>query len=618
MPTIAIVNEKGGTAKTTTAVNLSAAFGSLGRRVLLVDLDGQAAASRWLGVEEDNRLSEAMLNGGSLEPIENVAPGVSLAPATGKLDSVAHDLRPSQGGQLRKILKQIQDRYDLVLLDCPPSLGNRLIGNALLAATHALVPVETSILALDGLKILLTTLEDIRDGFGHDIVLAGVLACRYDGRTRLSRLVLDELCRALPGKVFETVIRENVRMRECPASGQSILSFAPESHAAEDYLALAREMIARPHAWQQPAAWARDDEGAEVPQAERCSIGELRSNAAASVRAAARKPSAAKDEAEDAAQTPAEATPAAAALGTSPKPTDPPFGGPEPSAGSGAGKPPAETGLPVAAPAAGMAAAALSPSAGPPDRPAPMFRADPTLKGTAPSASTQTFHSEPAKWKDQPAPGRIAPPVPLGAPSNGGTSTGSTPQSVELKPLQSASTAPPGQAKPPSKDLATCLDRLAKAEGRLLAEEGDRPPALGDAPAEPKPSLSASTLTQAGSPARPFSTQPKPPAAGSPVASAPPEKPQPAAGGHSAAVRRPDETPGPAETHRVEEETALMRLLQQKQAAAESALPKPAGADDAFPALRAYLRQIRHGEDAPKDPPPSDAETKPVETAADK
>jgi len=242
MRTIAIVNEKGGTGKTTTAVNLAAALGRIGRRVLLVDLDGQAASSRWYGVEDDNRLADAMLHGGGLEPIQGVADGVDLAPASGKLDSVAHDLRPTQGGQLRKVLAEVRDRYDYVLIDCPPSLGNRLIGNALLAADEALVPVEPSVLALDGLRILLTTLEDVRDGFDHPIELTGVVACRYETRTRLSKLVLAELNRALPGKVFGTVVRETVRMQECPASGASILEYAPGCHAAEDYMNLAREL----------------------------------------------------------------------------------------------------------------------------------------------------------------------------------------------------------------------------------------------------------------------------------------------------------------------------------------------------------------------------------------
>jgi len=117
MHTIAIVNEKGGTGKTTTAVNLSAALGGLGQKVLLVDLDGQAASSRWLGVEEDDRLAEALLRGEGLQAIEDVIPGVSLAPASGRLDSVAHELRPTQGGQLRKVLKRLKEPYDLILMD---------------------------------------------------------------------------------------------------------------------------------------------------------------------------------------------------------------------------------------------------------------------------------------------------------------------------------------------------------------------------------------------------------------------------------------------------------------------------------------------------------------------
>jgi len=244
MRIIAIVNEKGGTGKTTTSVNLSASLGEMGKQVLLVDLDGQAASSRWLGVEEDTSFADALWRGEGLEPIRDVIPGVSLAPGSGKLDSVAHDLRPTQGGQLRKLLGGVCG-FDYVVIDCPPSLGNRLIGNALLAATHAIVPVETSILALDGLRILLTTFSDIRDGFGHDVILAGVLACRYDARTKLSAMVLAELNRVLPGRVFQTVIRENVRVRECPGSGQSVLSYASTSHAAEDYRALAREVTAR-------------------------------------------------------------------------------------------------------------------------------------------------------------------------------------------------------------------------------------------------------------------------------------------------------------------------------------------------------------------------------------
>lgn len=283
MQTIAIVNEKGGTGKTTTAVNLSAAIGEIGRQVLLVDLDGQAASSRWLGVEDDTSFADALWAGTGLRPLPDVAQNVSLVPGSGKLDSVAHDLRPTQGGQLRKLLGEATG-FDYAIIDCPPSLGNRLIGNALLAASHAVVPVETSILALDGLKILLTTFQDIRDGFGHEIILAGALACRYDARTKLSRLILEELRRALPGKVFRTVIRENVRVRECPASGQSILTFAPESHAAEDYRSLAKELTSMGSALSKPAPGADEIPSGVASPDEQQSIDQMRQQVDAMLR----------------------------------------------------------------------------------------------------------------------------------------------------------------------------------------------------------------------------------------------------------------------------------------------------------------------------------------------
>jgi hypothetical protein len=123
----------------------------------------------------------------------------------------------------------------------------------------------------------LTTLEDVREGFGHDLLLAGVLACRFDGRTKLSRMVLEELRRALPGKVFDTVIRENVRMRECPASGESIFSFAPDCNAAKDYRTLAQEMIAEPEKW-----LSATGDGSDIFAG--MSVESLRDNAAARVR----------------------------------------------------------------------------------------------------------------------------------------------------------------------------------------------------------------------------------------------------------------------------------------------------------------------------------------------
>ncbi|MEI7837714.1 MAG: ParA family protein, partial [Planctomycetota bacterium] len=203
-----------------------------------------------------------------------------LAPASGKLDSISHELRPTQGGQLRRVLAQLDGQFDFCLMDCPPSLGNRLIGNALLAAQAAIVPVETSILALDGLRILLTVLEDVRKGFDHDIELMGVLACRYDARTRLSRLVAAELERALPGRTFHTRIREAVRIRECPAVSKTIFEYAPNCTAAADYRALAGEILeGRPVVTQAASAEGDLASEGELSGDERRAVGNFRRHA---------------------------------------------------------------------------------------------------------------------------------------------------------------------------------------------------------------------------------------------------------------------------------------------------------------------------------------------------
>jgi chromosome partitioning protein len=242
MRTIAIVNGKGGTGKTTTAVHLAAALGEAGKEVLLVDLDGQATASRWLGVPDDPRFADALSRGTGLEPLKNVMPHVALAPGHGKLDAIALDLHPSQAGQLRKVLAE-QRGFDFILIDCPPSLGNRLVGSALLAAQEAIVPVEPSPWALNSLALLQAVMEEIRKGPGHRIEITGVLACRCDGQARLGRSALEELRRALGSKVFQTVIREDDRLHESCSSGKSPLAFAPDSHAARDYRALAKELM---------------------------------------------------------------------------------------------------------------------------------------------------------------------------------------------------------------------------------------------------------------------------------------------------------------------------------------------------------------------------------------
>lgn len=579
MQIIAVVNEKGGTGKTTTSVSLSAALGSLGKRILMVDLDGQASASRWFGVEEDDRLADALLAGGGLEPIPNVAPGVSLAPSTGKVDSVARDLRPSQSAQLRKVLRQVQGDYDLIIMDCPPSLNNRLIGNALMAATHVLVPVETSIMALDGLQILLTTLEDIGDAFDHRIVLAGVLACRYDARTRLSRLVLEELRRALPNKVFSTVIRENVRMRECPASGQSILEFAPESHAAEDYLALAQEMLANPEAWQQPAFWEIAHADDIEDEAQRCSVDSLRSRAAETVRAGAAKANQGK--------TGRSGKPEQASSTDSPgaQPQEPrTFTTPAPSLPST----PVET--PQALPAAEVyppSQVAASEQGAP--RPAAVDRwtGGPVPGGVfaTPQQPTEVASpppGEPAQgWRaDAHKPAAVDRWTGGSAPSEAFASP--KPRADDTSP--EANTDSPPNPPHKTREIDSCLDRLAEAKARLSGSEGDIP-VEGGSPAS-QPAQRPQWRTAEPSPAEPSSQgnapEPRPEdlrLSPAPASSAPAdESTGPTHGGQSAWERGSEAADPKAETP--------------KSKFVEASEPAPPAGADAFPALREFLSQI--------------------------
>jgi chromosome partitioning protein len=247
MRTTAVLNQKGGSGKTTTAVNMAAALGEQGRRVLLVDLDPQASASRWLAVEDEaGALYNVLVTRSQLEPYvhpTSVA-GVDLVPARQDLAAAEVEARRKPGAELvlRKVLSHAQ-RWDVVLLDCPPSLG-LLTVNALVAADEVLVPVEAHIMALEGLADLLGTLDLVRDALNPELRLGSVLACRVS-RTRHTRDVVDLLRQQFPDVMLDTVIRESARMAEAPAFKQPITTYAPDSPAAQDYRAVAAEWLAR-------------------------------------------------------------------------------------------------------------------------------------------------------------------------------------------------------------------------------------------------------------------------------------------------------------------------------------------------------------------------------------
>ena len=250
MRTWAVTNQKGGAGKTTTAVNLAAALGEKGKRVLVVDLDPQASASAWLGVKDGGRgLLEVFTEKGYLSDLvhQTDAEGVDLVPSSTWLVGLERALAGEVGSEtiLRRAFERLPaDRWDFVLVDCPPSLGLLAVA-ALVAVREVLVPVETTVMALGGLAALTQTVERVRDRLNPSLELSAILACRYQARRRLSVEVLESLRTHFGKTVLRSVVRENVRLAEAPSHHKPVTTYAPTSHGAEDYRAVAAELLRR-------------------------------------------------------------------------------------------------------------------------------------------------------------------------------------------------------------------------------------------------------------------------------------------------------------------------------------------------------------------------------------
>lgn len=249
MRTIAVANQKGGAAKTTTAVNLAAALGEGKRKILLIDLDPQACASAWYGIREEGRgLLDAFLEKTELAGMarETHVPGVTVIPASAWLASVDKSMAGQVGAELvfREQLSALPNRWDIVMIDCPPSLG-LLTVSALSAVKEVLVPVETSVMALAGLARLTETVAMVHDRLNPVLSVTGILACRADLRRSLSREVIEAMRDSFPDKVLRTVIRENVRLAEAWSHAKPITIYAPTCHGAADYRAAAKELEER-------------------------------------------------------------------------------------------------------------------------------------------------------------------------------------------------------------------------------------------------------------------------------------------------------------------------------------------------------------------------------------
>jgi len=231
--------------KTTTAVNLSAAISRLDRRVLLIDLDPQSNATVSLGVPPDqqkNNTSYGLLNGQPFQPIE-LSPNFHLVPSNIELAGAEMELTSVIGREivLRDALADVKG-YDFMILDCSPSLG-LLSVNALTTAKEVMVPLQCEFLALHGISLLMRTIDLVRKRLNTELSITGVIPCMYDVRKGLARDVVVEIEKHFGDKVFKSKIRSNVRLAEAPSHGKSIFDYAPDSYGAEDYLALAREIV---------------------------------------------------------------------------------------------------------------------------------------------------------------------------------------------------------------------------------------------------------------------------------------------------------------------------------------------------------------------------------------
>lgn len=246
---IAIVNQKGGVGKTTTAVNLGASLATLGQRVLIIDIDPQGNSTTGVGIDKravERDIYSVLLDGASVDDIAlpTGVPGLAIVPATLALAGAEIELVSAlrREGRLKDALTSVDGKYDYVLIDCPPSLGLLTI-NALTAASEVIIPVQAEFYALEGLSQLTTIVRRIKEALNPDLTILGVLITMFDSRQRLATEVLDEVHRYFPDRVFATQIPRNVRLSEAPSYGKPAVLFDVKSRGAQAYLSLAREVI---------------------------------------------------------------------------------------------------------------------------------------------------------------------------------------------------------------------------------------------------------------------------------------------------------------------------------------------------------------------------------------
>jgi chromosome partitioning protein len=245
-----LVNQKGGVGKTTTAINLGAYLAYFGQRVLLIDLDPQANATSCLGVEKRSVKGgtyEALIGSAAAANLVLLNPRLklSLLPSTQGLAGAEVELvsEMARETRLREAIKPLIDRYDYILIDCPPSLGLLTLNGLVAARDGVIIPVQCEYLALEGVSLLSSTIQRVRQALFPELVIRGVVMTMFD-HNNLSKDVVSEVQQHFPSQVFQALIPRNVRLAEAPSFGQPISAYAPTSTGAQAYEALARELLA--------------------------------------------------------------------------------------------------------------------------------------------------------------------------------------------------------------------------------------------------------------------------------------------------------------------------------------------------------------------------------------
>ena len=246
---IAIANQKGGVGKTTTAINVSSLLAAAERKTLLIDIDPQANSSSGLGVNNHTpSVYEVLIGANSTNEVifETYMPFMDLLPSNINLVGAEIEMvdLPHRESLLKNALKEGRDKYEFIIIDCPPSLG-LLTLNALTASNSVLIPVQCEYFALEGLGQLLNTINIVKQHFNKDLSIEGVLLTMFDSRLKLSHQVAEEVKKYFGDKVFKTIIHRNVRISEAPSFGKPIILYDAVSSGSKNYMALASELLER-------------------------------------------------------------------------------------------------------------------------------------------------------------------------------------------------------------------------------------------------------------------------------------------------------------------------------------------------------------------------------------